>query len=50
MIYDAQSKLDTRLSTIIKDGQWMWRSARSNMLEIQSKPCLVSVGGQDTPQ
>jgi hypothetical protein len=51
VIYDGYSKLDARLSTIIKDGQWMWRSVRSNMLvEIQSKLCLVSVGGQDTPQ
>jgi len=51
VIYDAQRKLDAQLSTIIKDGQWMWRLARSDMpIEIQSQMSLVPLGGKDTPQ
>jgi hypothetical protein len=45
----AQSKLDARLSIVIKDGQWMRSLARSNTLvEIQSNVCLVPIGGHDT--
>jgi hypothetical protein len=50
VVYDSQSKIDAPLSTDIKDGQWMWRHVRSDMLvEIQSKLWLVPIGGQDTP-
>jgi hypothetical protein len=49
VIYDAQNKLDARLSTVIKDVQWMWRPAQSNILvEIQSQLSLVPLGGKDT--
>jgi hypothetical protein len=51
VIYDAHSKLDARLESVIKDGHWNWRPARSDQLvDIQSKLSLVPLGGIDTPK
>jgi hypothetical protein len=39
------------LRSSIKDGQWVGRATKSDILvEIQSKLCLVPVGDQDIPQ
>lgn len=51
VIYDAQSKLDARLSNVIKDGQWSWRPARyDTLVDIQSKLSLIPLGEKDTPK
>jgi hypothetical protein len=50
VIYDAHSKLEARLDSVIKDGQWNWRPARLDQLvNIQSKLSLVSFGDKDIP-
>lgn len=50
-IYDAQSHLNSRLSSVIKDGLWFWKPARSNALvEIQSKLFMVDFGVRDEPK
>lgn len=47
-IYDAQSHLNSRLSSVIRDGLWFWKPARSDALvEIQSKLFMVDFGVRD---
>lgn len=42
VIYDAQSKLEVRLDSVIQDGHRNWRLACSNQLvDIQSKLSLI---------
>jgi hypothetical protein len=37
-VYDAQSSVEARLSSVIHDGEWFWRPARSEALvDIQSR-------------
>jgi hypothetical protein len=51
VIYDAHSKLEARLDSVIIDGHWNWRPARSDQLvNIQSKLSLVPLGEMDMPQ
>jgi hypothetical protein len=48
VVYDAQSKPEARLSTVIKDGNLNWRPARSEqMADIQSSLYLVKIGGEE---
>lgn len=50
-IYDAQSHLNSRLSSVIRDGLWFWKPARSDALvEIQSKLFMVDFGVGDEPK
>jgi len=50
-IYDANSHLKSKLSFVIKDGHWCWKSARSqDLVEIQRKLCLVDLGVMDEPR
>jgi hypothetical protein len=45
VIYDACSKPEAWLSTVIRDGDWNWRLARpDSLVEIQSNLCLVNIG------
>jgi hypothetical protein len=32
IVYDSHSKLEAKLNSILKDGAWCWRSARSHAL------------------
>jgi hypothetical protein len=32
VVYDAQSSVEARLSSVINDGEWFWRPARSEAL------------------
>jgi hypothetical protein len=49
-VYDAQSNLKAKLSSVILNGDWYWRPARSDALvEIQSKLHEVDFGPSDTP-
>jgi hypothetical protein len=48
--YDAQSNLDAKLSSVILNGEWVWRPARSDALvEIQTKLPEISFGSHDRP-
>jgi hypothetical protein len=50
-IYDAQCHLNSRLSSVIRDGLWFWKPARSDALvEIQSKLFMVDFGVGDEPK
>ena len=48
---DAQSSVDAKLSTVIRNGDWFWSLARSDALvvEIQSKLAEVRFGVGDHP-
>lgn len=47
-VYDAQSHKDARLSTVLSNGCWAWRPARSDSLvEIQSRLPEVLIGECD---
>ena len=49
-VYDAQSNVEAKLSTVIHNGDWFWRPARSDALvEIQSKLAEVRSGFVDHP-
>jgi hypothetical protein len=49
-VYDAQSNVEAKLSTVIRNGDWFWRPARSDALvEIQSKLAEVRFGVGDQP-
>lgn len=51
VIYDAHSRLDARLSSVIKDGEWFWGPARSDSLvEIRSKLSMAALSGNDVPK
>jgi hypothetical protein len=50
VIYDAHSKLEAPLDSVIKDGQQNWKPTCSDQLVIiQSKSSLVSFGDKDIP-
>jgi hypothetical protein len=49
-VYDAGRDIGPKLSSIIRNGEWYWPSARSdNLVEIQSRLPEVVIGGDDLP-
>jgi hypothetical protein len=49
-VYDSSIPLESRLSTIIKYGDWFWMYARSNnIVDIQSRIPEIALGGYDLP-
>jgi hypothetical protein len=49
-IYDAGHNVGPKLSSIIKNGEWYWKGARSNnLVEIQCGLLAISLGNVDTP-
>jgi hypothetical protein len=49
-VYDSGIPLESRLSTIIKYGDWFWLYARSNnIVDIQSRIPEIALGGSDLP-
>jgi hypothetical protein len=49
-VYDAGRDIVPKLSSIIRNGEWYWPSARSdNLVKIQSKLLEVAIGGEDLP-
>ena len=49
-VYDAQSSIEDKLSSVIHNGDWFWRPARSEALvEIQAKLYDISLGPCDKP-
>jgi len=50
IVYDAQSRLDARLETVLRNGNWCWKPARSDhLVEIQSRLPEVRLGVFDKP-
>lgn len=50
IIYDSHSTLDARLSTVLINGTWSWKPARSYALEeIQGRLSEVNIGACDNP-
>ena len=48
VVYDAASKPDSKLSSLLRDGNWVWNLARSNDLAaIHSKLSLVRLVEED---
>jgi hypothetical protein len=48
--YDAGHNIGPMLSSIIKNGEWHWKSARSkNLVKIQCRLPEISIGNEDTP-
>jgi hypothetical protein len=48
IVYDSGLPLNSKLSDIIKDGEWFWAAARSeDLVAIQAKLHEVDVGGSD---
>jgi hypothetical protein len=49
-IHDAGHNVGPKLSSIIKNGEWYWKGARSdNLVEIQCGLPAISIGNIDTP-
>jgi hypothetical protein len=49
-VYDAQSSVEAKLSSIIHNGDLFWRPARSEALvEIQARLDEISLGSSDKP-
>lgn len=45
-----RSKLEAKLSSVIRDLDWFWQPARSNALvDVQSKLHSLNLGGRVTP-
>ncbi|XP_062169099.1 uncharacterized protein LOC133875111 [Alnus glutinosa] len=50
IVYDFCSNLEAKLSSVLKDGIWCWRLARSeDLVEIQTKLSEVPLGIVDSP-
>jgi hypothetical protein len=50
IVYDSQSRLDARLDSVIRNGNWCWKPAHSDSLvEIQSKLSEIRFGVADKP-
>ena len=50
VIYDANSNINAKLSTVLRDSNWFWGSARSeDLVVIQSQLSMVDLGESDTP-
>lgn len=51
VVYDAHSKMDAKLSSVIREGNWLWAPARFDALvEFQSKLSLIEIGEKDVPK
>ncbi|XP_059435384.1 uncharacterized protein LOC132168417 [Corylus avellana] len=50
VVYDAQSNIEAKLSSVICNGDWFWRPARSEALvDIQARLSEVCLGQFDKP-
>ncbi|XP_062145358.1 uncharacterized protein LOC133852602 [Alnus glutinosa] len=50
VVYDAGFSIGPKLSSIIRNGEWYWKSVRSNSLaEIQSRLPKILIGSEDIP-
>jgi hypothetical protein len=50
VVYDAQSRVEAKLSSVILNGEWFWRPGRSkDLVEIQARLHEVRLGLYDKP-
>jgi hypothetical protein len=50
IIYNSNSRLEAKLDSVLKQGEWCWRHARSEeLVAIQSRLPNVSIGAIDKP-
>jgi hypothetical protein len=50
VIYDSHSKLEAKLESVLKQGEWCWRLARSEeLVAIQSRLSDVPIEVVDKP-
>jgi hypothetical protein len=50
IIYDSHSTLEAKMNSVIRNGRWSWKPARSEeFVEIQSKLPDVPLGNVDKP-
>jgi len=50
IIYDDNSRLDSKLDSILRNGVWCWKSTRSkNLVDIQCCLLEVYIGPVDKP-
>lgn len=50
VVYDARSKMEAKLSSVIKRKWWEWQPAKSeDLVSIQSKLPMVKIGESDKP-
>jgi hypothetical protein len=50
IVYDASSKVDANLSSVLRDKTWCWLPARlDDLVTIQSKFPIASIGEIDQP-
>jgi hypothetical protein len=50
VVYDAQSKMEAKLSSVIKGKKWEWQPAKSeDLVSIQSKLPMVKIGESGKP-
>jgi len=50
VVYDAQSRLEAKVSSMIKNKVWYWKAARSNALvDIQSRLPEIKISACDIP-
>ena len=50
VVYDAAISLSAKVSSVLNEDNWIWNLAHSeDLLNIQSKLCLVETGNEDKP-
>jgi hypothetical protein len=50
IIYDARSKVEAKLSSVLRGKEWCWFPARTDdMVSVQSKLSMVKIGDEDQP-
>jgi hypothetical protein len=50
IVYDAQSSVEAKLASVIRNGDWLWRLAKSEALvKIQARLSEISLGSMDNP-
>jgi hypothetical protein len=50
VVYDARSKMEAKLSSVIKGKKWEWQLAKSeDLVSIQRKLPMVKIGESDKP-
>lgn len=50
MVYDVAISLNAKVSSVLSEDNWIWNPAHlEDLLNIQSKHCLVEIGNEDKP-
>jgi hypothetical protein len=50
VVYDADNKVEAKLTSVLKDKEWRWQPVRSDeLVSIQSKLPMAKIGSADQP-